>query len=112
VASYYQPFHPALIQALMRISATAREAGKTVTVCGEMASDPQALPIFLALGITHLSIAPASADGIREALRNLDTRECRQLLGRIASMHTAEQVKEAIHGFLGSAASLKSPAPH
>ena len=108
VASYYQPFHPALIQALMRISATAREAGKTVTVCGEMASDPQALPIFLALGITHLSIAPASADGIREALRVLDVKECRQLLGKIAAMHTAEQVKEAISGLLGSRTTLKS----
>ena len=29
VAAYYQPFHPALIQALTRIAATAREAGKT-----------------------------------------------------------------------------------
>jgi phosphotransferase system, enzyme I, PtsP len=111
VASYYQPFHPALIQALMRIAVTAREAGKTVTVCGEMASDPQALPIFLALGIHHLSIAPASADGIREALRGLDTRECRQLLGKIASLHTADQVKEAIHGFVTSPASVRSAAP-
>jgi phosphoenolpyruvate-protein kinase (PTS system EI component) len=111
VASYYQHFHPALIQALMRIAATAREAGKTVTVCGEMASDPKALPIFLALGITHLSIAPAAADALRETLRTLDTRECRQLLGRVASMQTAEQVKEAIHGFFGSAAPAKAAAP-
>jgi phosphoenolpyruvate-protein kinase (PTS system EI component) len=99
VASYYQPFHPALIQALMRITASAREAGKSVTVCGEMASDPQALPIFLALGITRLSIAPAAADGLRTAIRNLSVKECKKLLGKIANLHTSEQVVEEIEAF-------------
>jgi phosphotransferase system enzyme I (PtsP) len=102
VASYYQLFHPALIQALMRISAAARDAGKAVTVCGEMASDPQALPIFLALGITHLSIAPAAADAIRMALRNLSVKDCRKLLGKISGLHTSDQVKAEIEAFLGS----------
>ena len=99
VASYYQPFHPVLIQALMRIAAAAREKGRPVTVCGEMASDPDALPIFLGLDITSLSIAPASAEGLRSALRQLDTRECRKLLGSIVHLHTAEEVKDALHLF-------------
>ncbi|HLP43126.1 MAG TPA: putative PEP-binding protein, partial [Fibrobacteria bacterium] len=110
VAVYYQPFHPALIQALTRIAAAAQEAGKSVTVCGEMASDPQALPVFLALGITHLSIAPASADGLREAVRGLDVKQCRQLLDDISSLHTAEQVKEAIHAFLAASKAVAFPA--
>jgi phosphotransferase system enzyme I (PtsP) len=100
VASYYQPFHPALIQALMRIAAAAQEAGKSVTVCGEMASDPQALPIFLALGITRLSIAPAAADSLRTAVRALSVRECKRLLGKIANLHTSEDVKAEIEAFL------------
>jgi phosphotransferase system enzyme I (PtsI) len=100
MASYYQPFHPALIQALKWISAAAKAGGKEVTVCGEMASDPQALPIFLALGITKLSIAPASADAIRMALRNLDTGDCKNLLGRIANLHSAEEVRAQIELFL------------
>lgn len=104
VAEYYQPFHPALIQALMRITAAAREAGKWVTVCGEMASDPQALPIFLALGITRLSIAPAAADGLRSAIRKLSVKECKRLLGKIASLHTSEQVKAEIEDFFDKTA--------
>jgi phosphoenolpyruvate-protein kinase (PTS system EI component) len=106
VASYYQPFHPALIQALMRITAAARDAGKSVTVCGEMASDPQALPIFLALGITHLSIAPAAADALRLALRCLSVKECKRLLGKISNLHTADQVKAEIETFLESVPAL------
>ena len=100
VASYYQPFHPALIQALMRISAAAHDAGKTVTVCGEMASDPQALPIFLALGITSLSIAPAAADSLRTAIRALSVKDCKRLLGKIANLHTSEDVKAELEAFL------------
>jgi phosphotransferase system enzyme I (PtsP) len=103
VASYYQPFHPALIQALMRIAAAAHDAGKSVTVCGEMASDPQALPIFLALGISRLSIAPAAADTLRTAIRALSVTECKRLLGKIASLHTSEDVKAEIEAFLDPA---------
>ena len=107
VASYYQPFHPALIQALMRIAAAARDAGKEVTVCGEMASDPQALPIFLALGIKRLSIAPAAADALRTALRNLSVKECKKLLGKVANLHTSEQVKAEIETFLEAIPALR-----
>jgi phosphotransferase system, enzyme I, PtsP len=104
VASYYQPFHPALIHALKHIAEAAQEGGKSITVCGEMASDPQALPIFLALGITKLSIAPSSADTLRLALRNLDTKACKQLLAQIVNLHTSEQVQEQL-------ATLQSPLP-
>ncbi len=100
IASYYQPFHPALIQALMRITTAANAGGKDITVCGEMASDPQALPIFLALGISKLSIAPASADAIRMAIRNLDTEDCKNLLRHIANLHSAEEVKAQLELFL------------
>ncbi len=102
MASYYQPFHPALIQALMRITTAAHAGGKEVTVCGEMASDPQALPIFLALGIYKLSIAPSSADALRTGLRNLDTRDCKILLNRIATLHSTDEVKDLIKVFLES----------
>ncbi len=108
VASYYQPFHPALIQALIRISDAAREAGKPVTVCGEMASDPQALPIFLSMGLTRLSIAPAAADGIRAALRMLSVKDCQDLLGKISNLHTENQVKAEIERFLELSPTPKS----
>jgi phosphoenolpyruvate-protein kinase (PTS system EI component) len=65
-----------------------------------MASDPQALPIFLALGITRLSIAPAAADSLRTAVRALSVRECKRLLGKIANLHTSEDVKAEIEAFL------------
>ena len=40
VNKYYDPLHPAVLQALNQVAATALEQGKGLCLCGEMASDP------------------------------------------------------------------------
>jgi phosphotransferase system, enzyme I, PtsP len=100
VAAYYQPYHPAVIRALMQIAAAASEGGTPVTVCGEMAADPLCLPILLGLGLNHLSISPASAGQLRPPLRAIDTSACRQLLSIMLKRTTAEEVKEDLEEFM------------
>jgi phosphotransferase system, enzyme I, PtsP len=100
VAEYYQPFHPAVIRALMQIAAAAGEGGTPVTICGEMAADPLCLPILLGLGLTHLSISPASAGQIRPVIRHLDVTACRQLMSTILKKTTAEEVKDELERFV------------
>jgi len=100
VSGYYQPHHPAVIRALMQIAVAANEAGKPVTVCGEMAGDPLCLPILTGLGLNHLSISPASAGQIRSAVKRLDASACRQLLAELLKKTTAEEVKEDLEDFM------------
>lgn len=100
VAEYYQPFHPAVIRALMQIAAAAGEGGTPVTVCGEMAADPLCMPILLGLGLNHLSISPASAGQVRKSIGKVEAMACRQLLSTILKKTTAEEVKEELEGFM------------
>lgn len=100
VAGYYQPYHPAVIRALMQISAAASEGGTPVTVCGEMAADPLCLPLLLGLGLSHLSISPAAAGLVRPAIRGLDASACKQLLSNLLKKTTAEEVKEELEEFM------------
>ncbi len=101
VADYYQSFHPPMLAALWKICAAAKKAGKPVSVCGEMAGDPYALPILLGLGLTDLSIAPAAAETIRDAMGMLDTKCCSDLLQKLLELETAEEVREEVRLFLG-----------
>jgi phosphotransferase system enzyme I (PtsP) len=99
VASYHQPYHPALLQALKYVSDAAKKAGKPVTVCGEMAADPKAMALLLGLGLTSLSIAPGAANDIREALGKLYLKKCESLARRALELSTAEEVRSEIEAF-------------
>jgi phosphoenolpyruvate-protein kinase (PTS system EI component) len=58
-----------LIAGTMR---AAHQAGILLDVCGEAASDPNALPIMVGLGADELSVAPARVGMVREWIRELD----------------------------------------
>ena len=47
---------------------------KNVTICGEVASHPELVPLLLSLGFRSLSITPTSAQSTRNAIANTDLR--------------------------------------
>ncbi|MGH3477719.1 MAG: phosphoenolpyruvate--protein phosphotransferase, partial [Nocardioidaceae bacterium] len=71
VASLVDPMHPAVLRL---IEATCAGAGErvTVAVCGELASDPQAVPALLRLGVRELSVAAPAVPLTKEAVRSTD----------------------------------------
>jgi phosphotransferase system, enzyme I, PtsP len=101
VAEYHHPYHPAFLHALKRVSDAATVAGKPVTVCGEMAGDPVALPLLLGLGLTSLSIAPGSADAVRDTLDRVNLTDCRALVGRLLELSTADEIRREARAFVG-----------
>jgi len=54
----------------------AVESGKekNVTICGEVASHPEFVPLLLSLGFRSLSVTPTSAQSTRHAIANTDLR--------------------------------------
>jgi len=66
---HYDPHHPAVLRALKIAADAAHGAGKWIGICGELASDPELLPTFLAIGIDELSVSPASVLPLRAAIR-------------------------------------------
>ncbi|WP_306364251.1 phosphoenolpyruvate--protein phosphotransferase [Nocardia sp. CC227C] len=79
---------------LRLIDMVCRGAGGTrVAVCGELASDPVAVPILLGLGVTELSVAPAAVPLIKAAVRTLDRGACADLAARALRCATAAAVR-------------------
>ena len=48
----------------------ARAAGKLVSVCGELASDPQACELLLKVGVTGLSVPPLEIPRLKVRIRD------------------------------------------
>ncbi len=92
VAYLYQPLHPAIIRAIKYVADMAHKEGISVSVCGEMASDPYCLPILLGMGIDDFSMSPQAIPGIKHIVRDLEIEECRALMRQAASAATVEAV--------------------
>jgi phosphotransferase system enzyme I (PtsI) len=68
--TYYEKAAPAVLRLIER--AVKLAGGKPVSICGDMAGDPQRLPALLAAGLRHFSVAPAQLHAIRSAIVGLN----------------------------------------
>nr|WP_310203139.1 putative PEP-binding protein [Ancylobacter sp. 3268] len=65
----------ALFRLLAQISAGARALGRPVSVCGDLAGDPDAVARLMALGFRDFSVAPSRLPALRALLRRPATAE-------------------------------------
>lgn len=69
VAYDHTPQRPVFWEALGLIAEAAADAGRQLSVCGEMASDPRFLPKLVELGLTTLSVSPRYIGQLRLAAK-------------------------------------------
>ena len=65
----YDPDRPVFWKLIKSIAAAAREAGKPVSVCGELAGYPQFIPLLIDAGINAISVSPKRISAVRTAAR-------------------------------------------
>ncbi len=80
VAKLYDEFHPAVLRALVQIQAGARVHGKEVSICGEMAGDPLAVPLLLGMGVHSLSMGAGSLLRVKRVIRSMSRARAREVL--------------------------------
>lgn len=76
LADLLDPWQPALLQLLAMCGDAGRDAGKSVSICGEAAADPLLAPVLVGMGITSLSMSSASVPAVRAALASRTHAEC------------------------------------
>ncbi|MFJ2370523.1 phosphoenolpyruvate--protein phosphotransferase [Microbacterium sp. NPDC087665] len=79
VASFQDPWHPAVLRLVHEVGAAGARLGKPVGICGEAAADPLLAVVLVGLGATSLSMAPAALADVRHALSERTLDEARSL---------------------------------
>ena len=97
VGYLYNHFHPAVLQLIQRTIKAASDHGIWSGMCGEMASDPYAAVILMAMGITELSMSAPSIPRVKEMLRSVSYDEAQKHLAKVMEMETGEQVLKYLH---------------
>ena len=87
-----QPLGPAVLRLLATVIDTCKRARKPVTVCGEMASSPRAIPLLFGMGLRSFSMSPTFVPTIKELVGHLTEEWTGPALKRAVRMKTARQV--------------------
>ncbi|GAA3407192.1 phosphoenolpyruvate--protein phosphotransferase [Paenibacillus hodogayensis] len=93
ISHLYEPFHPAVLRMLKLTVEAAQKHGISVSVCGELAGDPDALPIWLGLGVHDLSMAAQSLLDVKSRLIESSEEEGKRLLERLLDCRTSAEMK-------------------
>ena len=91
-------FHPSVLRLLKMTVEAADKAKIPVTVCGEMAADPIAVPLLLGLGVRILSMAPAMLPQIRAVVRKTSLAGAQALAEDALKAETAAKVRALAEG--------------
>lgn len=86
-------FHPSVLRLLKMTVDAADKAKIPVTVCGEMAANPIAVPLLLGLGVKILSMAPAMLPKIRAVVRKTSLAGAQALAEEALNAETAAEVR-------------------
>lgn len=96
VAYLYQELHPAILRLVKRVIDAAHAEGKWVSMCGEMASNPLATPLLMAMGLDEFSMNSSSILHIRSLINQLNTRQLQPLVHKALNAITASEVEQLV----------------
>ncbi|HHX34773.1 MAG TPA: phosphoenolpyruvate--protein phosphotransferase [Gammaproteobacteria bacterium] len=102
VAALYDYLHPAVLMALKEVVNAARAEGKPVSICGEMAGDPVAAVLLLAMGFDSLSMNSTHLPKVKWLLRKMTLKHAQELLSEVSTMDNPEVIHSTLNLALGN----------
>ncbi|MGE6792304.1 PTSINtr with GAF domain, PtsP [Pseudomonas guineae] len=96
VADLYDFLHPAVLQALQIVVAGGHAEGKPVTICGEMAGDPAAAVLLMAMGFDGLSMNATNLPKVKWLLRQISMGKAQELLAQVMSIDSPQVIHSTL----------------
>jgi len=103
VADLYHAYHPAVLQALQVVVDAGHAEGKPVSICGELAGDPAAAILLIAMGYDMLSMNATNLPKVKSVIRNIGLDAARDLLARAMRMENSHVIREMLDEVLTAA---------
>ena len=96
VAHLYDPLHPAVLLLLAHIISSAEKAEKPVSMCGEMAGDPNLTRLLLGMGLRQFSMHPAQIPAVKQKVKQSDASELTPLVKRLVRLDDSVRIQEQL----------------
>jgi len=92
VSTLYSSADPAVLRLIRTVIQDAHKAQIDLSVCGEIASEPQYIMLMLGLGVRKISLAPPMIPEIKQIIRSVTIEECNNVARKILSMNSERQI--------------------
>jgi phosphotransferase system enzyme I (PtsI) len=96
VASLYDPLHPAVLMLLAHVISTAEKVNIPVSMCGEMAGDPNLARLLLGMGLRQFSMFPTQIPAFKQRVKQSDISEITPIVRRILRLEESAKIQEQI----------------
>lgn len=92
IASLYSGGHPAVLQLVRDVIRAATRTRTDVSLCGEMAGEPQFVMLLIGLGLRHLSMTPPAIPEVKKIIRSVSLRQCQRVARRCMGFESEREV--------------------
>jgi phosphoenolpyruvate-protein kinase (PTS system EI component) len=99
VSSLYNTFHPSVLHLINMTVQACHKQGIPVTICGEVAGDPLALPLFIGLGVDQLSMNPARIVNLCRLIKRIDSSLVERLVESVLASASLGSVTRKLQSF-------------
>ncbi|MDE2202957.1 MAG: phosphoenolpyruvate--protein phosphotransferase [Burkholderiaceae bacterium] len=96
VAHLYDPLHPAVLQLIARTIREGLQAGKPVSVCGEMAGDATMTRLLIGMGLTEFSMHPSQLLRVKQEILRADRPRLMREVDRLLHACEPADIQDAL----------------
>jgi phosphotransferase system, enzyme I, PtsP len=94
VSNLYDALHPSVIKILMQIAREAKEKNLPFSICGELAGDPLAVILLIAMGYTTLSMSSVNILRTKWIIQHFSSVKAKKILSDVLEIQSAKQIRK------------------
>ena len=92
----YEPMNPAVLRLIQNIIRVAKDAGKQVTLCGEMAWTPAYIPLLVGMGLSDLSMNLPALFEAKKTIRDMAFENWQSVAKTACNLASLEEINRLI----------------
>ncbi|MGD9109405.1 MAG: phosphoenolpyruvate--protein phosphotransferase [Phycisphaerales bacterium] len=92
VSTLYSAVDPAVLRLIRTVIQDAHKSQIDVSICGEMASEPEHIMLMLGLGVRKLSLAHPMIPEIKQIIRSVTIEDCNAVARKVLGMNSERQI--------------------
>lgn len=93
-AYLYDPLHPGVLKLIRNVVNVAHEAGKKVSVCGEMAAEVEFTMLLLGMRLDELSMSPIAIPAVKRLIRSVSLADAVPVADDALRMTEPEAIRD------------------
>ena len=92
VSTLYSPADPAVLRLIRTVIQDAHKAQINLSVCGEVASEPEYVMLLLGMGVRTFSLASPMIPEIKQIIRSVELEDCNKVARKVLSMNSERHI--------------------